>query len=175
MKKFILIVTFLLVVVLAGCQSNTPVVEETSAETGVVPADFHMILDVVSNYYPESHLYMELNADGGLKYARYENGGTIEYSSDGMIAVPGEDALERGLFNLDDIAMGKIWALIQDEGLFDLKDDYRMEIGDSFAFIAITGDGQTNIIDNIGMDLPQAEALVNLINSFLPEVVWGAY
>lgn len=175
MKKICFLVCVIFIIGLAGCKSDTQMVDDAVVESGVVPGDFYLILDVTSYQYPEHNLYMEINADGALKYARYDTGGTVEYDAEGMILVPGEEAMERGLFNLNPTQMKAVWLLIQDEELFELKDDYRMEIGDSYAFIAITGDGTTNVIDNIGMELPQAEALVSLINSFLPDVVWGAY
>jgi hypothetical protein len=55
------------------------------------------------------------------------------------------------------------------------KDDYRMAMGLSCAFILIEADGDRHIVDNIGMEVPEVRAIVEATDAIMPEGIELGY
>ena len=75
---------------------------------------------------------------------------------------------EKAILDLTDEQLSQLWQVINENNFFQLTDDYRMSIGNTYAFIQVEANGQKHQVDNIGMSVPEIETIVEKINSMLP-------
>jgi hypothetical protein len=64
-----------------------------------------------------------------------------------------------------------LWKTINDNHFFELDQNYQMAIGHSYAFIKVDADGQSHQVFNIGMEVPEIRAFVEVIQTLLPAEV----
>jgi hypothetical protein len=70
---------------------------------------------------------------------------------------------------LSAVELEGLWEAINQNNFFELREDYRMAIGSSYAFIMVEVDGNRHIIDNIGMEVPEVRAIIEATDDILPE------
>lgn len=141
----------------------------TTPNTNSIPPDFNFILDVHS---PEKqtaqNIYIQINAKGKGHFERYNTGGTIHLDTDDMIVYESDQVVGTGNFKLRDEQVEQLWHVINENDFFQLTGDYRMAIGYSYAFISIEANNRSHQVFNIGMEVPEIRAIVEMINSMLP-------
>jgi len=140
-----------------------------------VPSDFWLLLDAESAANPSQHINVRIDALGHGEYDRYDTESAIVYDSAGMVTYDVDHVLESGTFDVAPEALERLWAAIQKHGFFDLTGDYRMSIGFSWAFIVVQADHARHRVDNIGMEVPEIRAIVEAIQTVLPEGVRVRY
>lgn len=134
-----------------------------------VPGDFWLLLDAESADSPTQHVNVRIDARGHGRFDRYDSKSAITYDTAGMVTYEADQVLQRGTFDVPPEALERLWAAIQEHGFFDLTGDYRMEIGFSWAFIVVRADHLRHRVDNIGMEVPEIRAIVEAIQTVLPE------
>jgi hypothetical protein len=156
--KILLVIAVLSVIQLIGC---------TGKETGI-PDDFSFLINVRSTQGYTNHYHIEIDSLGKGSYILYDTEGSIEYKTDGMIVVPLFKTIERGKFDLTQQQLSSLLRVVEENSFFTLEEAYQMSLGHSFAFIAVTLDGQTHQVDNIGMEVPELRAIVSGVQGLLP-------
>jgi hypothetical protein len=144
-----------------GCSTNNK---------SSIPTDFFFVMDVQSaDKDAAQNINIRINAKGEAEFEIYDTGGVIHYDLNDMVIYDADQILETGKFDLDETELEKLWDAINDNKFFELTEDYRMAIGHSYAFIMIEADGLRHQVDNIGMEVPEIRALVEVIDAILPE------
>ena len=69
----------------------------------------------------------------------------------------------------------RLWETIDENRFFDLTEDYRMQIGLSYAFIVVQSGGRRHQVFNIGMEVPAIRAIVETVDAMLPEEIGLEY
>jgi hypothetical protein len=138
---------------------------------GAVPADFLLIVDAESAEDPGQHVNVRIEASGRGRYERYETGGAIRGDADGVVTYDPGQMVEAGRFDVEAEALERLWRAIEAQHFFRLTEDYRMAIGHSYAFILVEADGRRHQVFNIGMEVPEIEALVAATERVLPQGV----
>jgi predicted small lipoprotein YifL len=137
-----------------------------------VPGDFWMVVDARLAPHlqevPTEQIYLEISADGRGSYLLYDTGGVIVHDPDGMVSISSNQIREEGKFTLTRTQMGSLVQSLQDSDFFNLTEDYRMSIGGAYAFLVVTIDGQSHIVDNIGMRVGPVEKIIDALNGILP-------
>jgi hypothetical protein len=149
-------------VVTAGCQ--------TAAD---VPADLNIILDASSvprdDGFGVQNVQIEIEASGQGRYERYVTGGAIVGDENDMVVYEQEQVVDAGEFGLSGDELEQLWRAIEENGFFELTEDYRLSLGFSYAFIRVEAGGQAHQVFNIGMEVPEIRALVEAVAELLPE------
>ena len=162
-KYLVILFTLVVAFFAGGCSAD----QNTS-----VPAGFFFVMDVQSdNKEAAQNINIRVNAKGEAEFEIYDTGGVIQYDLNDMVTYDAEQIVETGKFDLSDAGLEKLWNAINDNKFFELTEDYRMAIGYSYAFIMIEADGQRHQVDNIGMEIPEIRALVEAIDTIMPEGV----
>jgi hypothetical protein len=146
-----------------------------SACSSDLPEDFRMVVDArranPGEETPAEHVFIEINQSGKGSYVIYDSGGAIVHDEHGMVVFTSDQILEEGTFKLSSADCKQLWQSIQDSAFFELTDDYRMSMGGAYAFVVVDANGKSHSIDNIGMDLPEIEKIIETLNSILlPEI-----
>lgn len=142
--------------------------------TSYVPSDFFFIMDVKSAGVFEGcalHVNIEIDSKGRGKYETYDTGCAITYDPDHMVTYKRSQVVKSGKFKLSAVELEGLWEAINQNNFFELREDYRMAIGFSYAFIMVEADGQRYMVDNIGMEVPEVRAIVESTDAILPEGV----
>lgn len=159
-KSTLLFLVLLFLLGPPGCSAN-------------VPTDFNMIVDARRSEpaagSPTEHIYLEINQSGSSSYIIYDTGGTITHDSDGFISISPGQIIKTGSFKISSQALENIWNQLEDSHFFDLNDDYRMSIGNAYAFLVVRANSQTHSVDNIGIFLPEIQGIFQAINGSLPD------
>jgi hypothetical protein len=95
----------------------------------------------------------------------YDSGGAIVHDEHGMVVFSQDQVLEEGTFKLTLSERRRLWQSIQDSAFFELIEDYRMSIGGAYAFLVVDTNGKTHTVDNIGMDIPEVEKIIETLNA----------
>lgn len=133
------------------------------------PQDFFFILDAQSPDIGQSqNVYIQINSKGNGHFDRYKTGGAIHYNSDGIISYSRSQVIESGTFKLSAKQLEQLWKVINDNSFFQLNDDYRMAMGNSYAFIVVEANGQRHKVDNIGMEVQEIRDILETTNLMLP-------
>lgn len=93
-----------------------------------------------------------------------------------MVVYDGSQVVDRGAFQLSAAQMGRIWQAVEAGSFFQLTDDYRMALGNSYAFISVEANGEKHQVDNIGMEVTAIRAILETVNSLLPcdaKIIYG--
>jgi hypothetical protein len=164
-KFFLLIPLFGLLI--AGCPSKKAPPD--------VPSDFSLNLDahstISSEAAPAQHVNIQISADGKMEFERYDMQGVIVFDENHMVTYSSDQVLESGRLTLDWDQIRSLWRVIEENKFFELNEDYRRSLGLSYAFIVVEANGQRHVVDNIGLEMPEMKAIVEQVNSFLPESV----
>jgi hypothetical protein len=158
--KYPIIMLALSLILATGCSTS---------DKSNIPADFFFVMDVQSaDNEVAQNINIRINGRGEAEFEIYETGGTIRYDQNDMVIYDADRVVGTGKFDLSDAELEKLWNAINDNKFFELTEDYRMAIGHSYAFIMIEANGQRHQIDNIGMEVPEIKALVEVMNTLMP-------
>ena len=146
-----------------------------SASMGNVPSDFQFLLNAQSKKEGTEHFYIEINARGKGYFERYDTNGSISYDENDIIIVEKSQVIEKGSFQLADEEMEELWKIIEENNFFQLKEDYQMAIGFSYAFIIVEANGKKHQVDNIGMEVSEIRTIVEKADDLLPTKVGIEY
>ena len=161
--KYASIVLALCMVTASGCSTTN---------VSGVPLDFIFIMDARSagNGIAQD-VNIQINAKGEGRYERYNTGGVIQQDGNDMVTYERSQVVEVGQFKLSEDDLRHLWKEISKNNFFSLTDDYRMQIGLSYAFILIEADGRRHQVFNIGMEVPEIRAIVETTAMMLPKGV----
>ena len=149
-----------------------PVSGCTMFEKSNAPPDFVFMMDVrTAEKGSPQNVNIQIHENGKGKYDYYDTGGVIQYDVNDIVTYTKDQVVKEGTFKLSKSELNQLWDAINTNNIFALDDDYRMEIGSSYAFILIWADGKQHIVDNIGMEVPEVRALVEIVQGILPEGV----
>ena len=163
--KHLLVLLTLGLISLAGCSSNN---------IGNVPADFSFVMDVSSAEDLADcpvNINIRIDARGRGQYDYYDTECAIVYDTNHIVTYKQGQILKSGELKLSAVELEGLWNAIEQNNFFGLTEDYRMEMGFSYAFIMVEANGQTHIVDNIGMEIPEMRAMVEATNALMPEDV----
>ena len=162
-QKHIPFLLVLSMVIMSGC---------STADAHSLPSDFIFILDARSPVKQTAqNINIQINAEGEGRYERYNTGGVTHQDENGMVIYEHNQVVETGKFKLHDDQLEQLWQVINENGFFQLTEDYRMAIGYSYAFIVIEADSRRHQVYNIGMEVPEIRAIVEQVSSMLPKSV----
>ena len=139
--------------------------------TSNVPSDFLFVMDVKSAGDFEGcavHVNIRIDANGRGRYETYDTDCAIEYDLNNMVTYKREQVIESGKLNLSGAELDRLWEAINQNNFFELREDYRMAMGFSYAFIMVEADGNSHIVDNIGMEVPEMNAIVEATDAIMP-------
>lgn len=162
-KKSVVFLLIAGVVLVTGCSLQ---------RTYNVPSDFLLLMDVKSAGDFEDcaiNVNIRIDANGRGRYETYDTDCAIEFDSKHMVTYKRSQVLETGRFALSDTELEELWDAINQNNFFKLTDDYRMAMGFSYAFIVVEAEGQRNIVDNIGMEMPEVRAIVEATDAIMPD------
>ena len=161
-QKLLITLYILITFLITGCQASS---------MANVPSDFLFTMDVRSGgeYDGGVHVNISINANGRGRYEIYDSGGTIEYDTNHMITYLPSQIIDKGQFKLNEAELEGLWNAINENDFFNLTDDYRMSIGFSYAFVVVEANGTSHIVDNIGMEVPEVKAIVEVTDSIMPK------
>ena len=166
LEQTLLVILFTLgTLLLAGCQANNAT---------EVPSDFLFIMDVKSAGGFEGcavNVNLRIEASGRGRYETYDTDCAIEFDTSHMVTYDRSRVITKGQFKLRDSELEQLWAAIDENNFFSLTEDYRMAMGFSYAFIVVEADGQRNIVDNIGMEVPEARAIVEATDAIMSKEI----
>ena len=144
----------------------------STSEKSNIPEDFFFVMDVrTADKETSQNINIRINAKHEAKFEIYDTGGVIQYDLNNMVIYDADQIVGTGKFDFSDAELEKLWNAINDNKFFELTEDYRMAIGHCYAFIMIEANGQRHQIDNIGMEVPEIKALVEVMNTLMPEGV----
>jgi hypothetical protein len=166
--RFLIVLLPLCLALVAGCSRNN--------DEGGAPNDFVLVMDVASAKVGSAeHVNIRIDAGGEGRFERYDSGGVIRGDESGGVIYGSEQVLEHGEFRLSAAELALLWEAINDHGFFALTGDYRMAMGHVYAFIRVEGEGRGHQVFNIGMEVPEIEAIVAAVAPLLPEGVSVTY
>lgn len=163
--KYSAIILMLGMLLIAGCLPDN---------ISSVPSDFLFVMDVKSAGEFEEcavNVNIRIDARGRGRYETYDTNCAIEFDSNHMVTYKRSQVLETGRFRLTDTELEQLWNAINENNFFRLTEDYRMEMGLSYAFIMVEADGRRHIVDNIGMEAPEMRAIVKATDIVMPEEI----
>jgi hypothetical protein len=134
-----------------------------------VPADFSVIVDAESAGEPGQHINIRINATGDGRYDLYDTGGAIRGDANGLVTYEASQVVESGEFHVNEGARKRLWDAIEDNHFFGLTEDYRMAIGHSYGFIVVEANDRRHQVFNIGMKVPEIQAIIEATERVLPE------
>lgn len=111
---------------------------------------------------------LRIHANGKVEYDIYATGGVIHYDENDRVRYGKNQIIQEGRFSLTPDQMEILWQTINRTRFFELADKYQMQIGYSYAFILIEANGQEQMVDNIGMEVPEMRALVEMVAALMP-------
>jgi hypothetical protein len=165
-KQILLIILLVSGILLfTGCRADS---------TNNVPSDFLFIIDVKSAGDFEGstvHINIKIDANGRGRFELYDTEGAIQFDLNHMVTYQQSQVIEKGQFKFSDDELEGLWNAINENGFFDLTEDYRMAMGFSYAFIVVEADGERHIVDNIGMEVPEVRAIVDATDALMPDRV----
>jgi len=163
-KFFAAISLMLSIMVVTGCAKTV---------AADIPSDFLFVMDVGSVEYPSDcvNLNIRIVATGQGRYEYYDTDCTIVFDSNHVVTYNRGQVVKSGRLKLNASELEQLWEALSQNNFFDLKEDYRMEMGFSYAFIMIEANGRTHIVDNIGMEVPEIRAIVEATDALMPEGV----
>jgi hypothetical protein len=112
---------------------------------------------------------VQINAKGEGRYERYTTSGNIQQDENDMVRYKSDQVVEIGEFKLHENDLRRLWQTINENDFFELTGNYHMAIGYSYASIMIEADGRRHQVRNIGMEVPEIRAIVEVANTVLPE------
>jgi len=163
--RFLKPLLILVTISLAGCSPNS---------ISNVPADFSFVMDVSSAEDLADcpvNVNIHIDARGIGQYDYYDTECAIVYDTNHIVTYKQGQILKSGELKLSATELEGLWNAIEQNNFFGLTEDYRMEMGFSYAFIMVEANGQTHIVDNIGMEVPEMRAIVEATNALMPEDV----
>ena len=144
-----------------GCSTN---------RTSNVPENFSFMMDVHSaDQGTAQNVNIRIDARGEAEFDIYETGGVIQYDTDNIVTYKASQIVKSGKFHMDNSELEQLWEAINQNNFFGLTDDYRMAMGHSYAFVMVEADRRKHMVDNIGMEVPEIRALVEVVGALMPE------
>jgi hypothetical protein len=143
-----------------------------------VPSDFDFMLDVRSvdeSLAGNIHVNVRLDARGRGQFEYYDSGNGIAYDLNEVVIYDASQVLKKGKFELTDEELRQLWEILNQNHFFELKEQYQMALGQSYAFIKVEANGKRYMVDNIGMQVPEIKAIVEGIGALLPEEIKFEY
>ena len=135
-----------------------------------VPSDFYMMMDVRdAGSDTAQNINIRIHANGKVDYDIYGTGGVIHYAENDIVKYDKNQIVHVGEFRLTATQMRKLWETINENRFFELSDKYQMAIGHSYAFIMIEANGDQQMVDNIGIEVPEMRALVETVAAMMPD------
>ena len=139
-------------------------------QANTVPSDFSLMMDVrMADHSIARNINIRIDAAGQGNYEVYNTGGTIQYDQRGIVRYDPRQVVKKGKFNLSKVELERIWDAINENKFFKLSDDYRMEIGYSYAFIMVQAGEKQHKVDNIGVEVPEVRAIVETVRDVVPQ------
>jgi hypothetical protein len=143
---------------------------------GSAPADFTLTLDARRAGDPDAqHVAIRIDAGGEGEYDIYDSGGVIHQDQQDRVIYGADQVIDTGSLALDATALERLWKAIEESRFFDLTGDYRMQIGLSYAFIAVQAAGRRHQVFNIGMEVPAIREIVETVDALLPDGIGVEY
>ena len=162
-RKYLLVLLILGVILGTGCATKN---------LSAVPADFSFVMDARSAEAGNANnVHIKIKAKGEGQYDYYDTRGAIRYDLNHMVTYEADQILKSGKFKLSQAELRQLWQAINQNNFFNLTDDYRMEMGFSYAFIVVEANSQRHIVDNIGMEVPEVRNIVEAVDAIMPEGV----
>jgi hypothetical protein len=162
-RKNLLVLLILGVILGTGCATKN---------LSAVPADFSFVMDARSAEAGNANnVHIKITAKGEGQYDYYDTRGAIRYDLNHMVTYEADQILKSSKFKLSQAELKQLWQAINQNNFFELRGDYRMEIGLSYAFVVVQADGQRHIVDNIGMEVPEMRAIMEATDAILPKGV----
>jgi hypothetical protein len=166
-RKYLLVLLILGVTLATGCAPKN---------LSAVSADFSFVMDTRSaEAGTANNVHIKINAKGEGQYDYYDTRGAIRYDLNHIVTYQADQVLKSGKFKLSQAELEQLWQAVNQNNFFELRGDYRMEMGLSYAFVMIQADGQRHIVDNIGMEVPEMRAIVEATDAIVPEDVHLEY
>jgi hypothetical protein len=143
---------------------------------GSAPADFALTVDARRAGDPNAqHVAIRIDAGGAGEYDIYDSGGVVHQDQQDRVIYGADQVIDTGSLALDAAALGRLWKAIGESRFFDLTGDYRMQIGLSYAFIAVQAGGRRHQVFNIGMEVPAIREIIETVDTLLPEGIGVEY
>ncbi len=161
-KQIVILVVFCLLVA-SGCSGKD--------STSRVPSDFAFMMDVRStkdDLAGNIHVNIRIDARGKGRFEYYDSGSGISYDLNDIVTYDANQIVKSGKFKLSDKELEQLWDILNGNGFFELDEHYQIALGHSYAFILVEANGQKHIVDNIGMEVPEIKAIVELTGEILP-------
>jgi hypothetical protein len=137
-----------------------------------VPVDFVFTLDSLSgqkNSMRNLHVNIWINAQGAGRFEYYDNGGTTSYTTDDILTYAPDQVVKSGKFYLTTRELQQLWDTLNQNGFFELDEHYEAQLGLSYAFFLVKGNGKSHSVNNIGVEVPEIRAIIERVNEILPE------
>ena len=139
-----------------------------------IPADFVFVLDARARENQprgSQHFHILIDSHGAGRFDGYNPKGVLHYDMNKMVTYDPSQVVRTGTFELTNKELNRIINLLDENHFFTLKENYQMELGDSYAFLMVQMNGQKHIVDNIGMEVPEIRAIVEGVNILLPDEI----
>ena len=139
------------------------------SQTKIAPSDFEFMMDARTPAPGSTqHINIRINNLGKGHIEYYDTGRVNQYDTNDILIYEADQVVKAGEFDLKNNELSRLWGAINENRFFELTEDYRMAIGDSFAFILIKAEGRQDKVDNIGMEVPEIRALVEATDEIIP-------
>lgn len=161
LRQHLVVLFALCVLMMGGC-----------SQANIVPSDFRFIMDVRSaEVGTVQNINIRINAEGEGRIEYYDTGGVIRYDTNDIVMYEADQIVKTAKINLGDDELSRLWEAIKENKFFELTADYRMAIGESYAFILVEADGRRHVVNNIGLEVPEIRVLVEATDAIMPDGV----
>lgn len=160
-SPFLKYLVLILLILVSACSTK---------RTAILPSDFSFVMDVrTSEKGSPNHIHITIDSKGRGRFVVYDIEGVINYDLNDVVIFSKDQVIRKGKFHLTPDEQERLWTAIHQYQFFDLAEDYRMAIGHSYAFIMIEADGRKHTVDNIGLEVPEIQALVEVTDAVVTE------
>jgi hypothetical protein len=115
------------------------------------------------------HVNIRINSNGQGRFEYYDSGSGINYDRNEIVTYDASQIIEIGTFKLTDEKLGQLWNILSENHFFELDEHYQMALGHSYAFLLVEANGERQLVDNIGMEVPEIRAIVEAVRTLLPK------
>src|SRR5215208_5506676 len=144
----------------------------TGNNANAVPVDFVFTVDSLSGQKKSMrnlHVNIWINAQGAGRFEYYDNGGTTSYTTDDILTYAPDQVVRSGRFFLTTGELQQLWDTLNQNGFFELDEHYEAQLGLSYAFFLVKGNGKSHSVNNIGVEVPEIRAIIERVDEILPE------